>query len=179
MPAPTVVTDRQPQIGAEPTYERTGAADEASVTWTASEFVTHAKTAGWYGLLGLAAVLIAAIAWLLTRDFFPTIMVAVSILMLGIYAARKPRQQSYELDSRGLTIGGRYYSFHEFRSFAVVPDGAFLSIELTPLKRFATYTTIYFDPKDEDKIIGFLAGKLPMEEPHANLADNLMRRIHF
>lgn len=150
-----------------------------AVTWTASEYITHSKSTGWYMALAAATVVIAAIIWLITRDFFPTTMVAIALLLLGIYAGRKPHEQSYALDTNGLTIGGRHYMFHDFRSFSVIREGAFPSIELTPLKRFAMYVTVYFDPKDEDNIAQLLSAHLPMEEPHANFTDSLMRQIRF
>lgn len=150
-----------------------------AVTWTASEYVTHSKSTSWYAGLAAATIVIAAITWLITRDFFPTTMVAIALLLLGVYAGRKPHEQSYALDTHGLTIGSRHYAFGDFRSFSVVREGAFPSIELTPLKRFAMYVTVYFDPKDEDKIAHLLSAHLPMEEPRANFTDNLMRQIKF
>ncbi len=160
-----------------------GSIEDASspdaIRWTASEFIAHSKSANWYLLLGLAAVLIATIIWLLTRDWFATGAVAVGILLLFVYAGRQPRQEQYMLDGYGITIGGRHHAFSEFRSFAVIPEGAFMSIEFTPLQRLATYTTVYCAPDDESRIVALLSEHLPMSEPHASLTDSLMRRIHF
>src|SRR3981081_3134082 len=111
-----------------------------AITWTASEFIDHNKSFSWYMMLGLAAAVLAAVVWLFTKDLFSTAVVVVGALVLGVYAAHKPRQLIYKLDDRGLTIGERYYAFAEFRSFSLVPEGAFASIELVPLKRFAMYT---------------------------------------
>jgi hypothetical protein len=41
----------------------------------------------------------------------------------------------------------------------VVPEGAFNSIVFMPLKRFAVPLSIYYDPKDEDKIIAVLSAQ--------------------
>jgi len=150
-----------------------------AIAWTASEYITHSKSVSWYVALGAAMVVIAAITWLITRDSFSTITVAIALSLLGIYAGRKPREQSYILDSHGLTIGSRHYAFGDFRSFSVIPEGVFASIQLTPLKRFAMYVTVYFDPKDQSKIINLLNGHLPVEEPRVSLVDNLMRQIRF
>lgn len=150
-----------------------------SISWSASEFIAHEKTAGWYVLLILAAVIAAGVIWLLTRDLLPTTAVFIGILLITYYASHQPRQQDYRLDQSGLTIGSRHLPYYEFRSFSAVPEGAFLSIELTPLKRFAMYTTIYLDPKDEDRILNFLSVYLPMDIARPNLTDSLMRRIHF
>lgn len=165
-------TSRQPQPAADD-----GLPD--SIAWTASEFIAHEKTAKWYVLLTLCAIAAAAVVWVFTRDPIPTAAVFVGIELLVYYASHQPRQLHYRLDASGLTIGNRHLPYHDFHSFAVVPEGAFLSIELTPLKRFAMYTTIYFDPAEEDRIVGFLSNHLPMEAGRVSLTDNFMRRIHF
>ena len=110
--------------------------DQGVITWTASEFIANQKSSRWYALLAIGAVVIGALVLLLTRDLFPTIAVLLGVVLLGVYAGRQPREQSYALDDHGLTVGTRHYAYHEFRSFAVVPDGAFVSIELAPLKTF-------------------------------------------
>lgn len=163
----------------EPTQLATGDTLPESISWTASEFIAHEKTAGWYVLLALVAVAAAALIWLFTRDILPTSAVFIGMILLAYYASHQPRQQHYQLDSTGLTIGNRHLPYHEFRSFAVMQEGAFLSVELTPLKRFAMYATIYIDPADEERIIEFLSRYLPMEEARASMTDSLMRRIHF
>ena len=149
------------------------------VTWTASEFIAHHKSAGWYALLGLAALIVAAVVWLLTKDVFSSSLVFIGVLLLGVYGGHKPRELTYTLDDLGITIGRIHHSFGEFRSFSVVSEGAFASIELVPLKRFAMYTTVYFEPVDEDKIIKVLNTHLPMEKPRNDLVEQLMHRIRF
>ena len=149
------------------------------VTWTASEFIAHHKSFGWYSLLGLAAMIVAAVVWLLAKDIFSAALVFVGVLLLGVYGAHKPRQLTYNLDDLGITIGSSHHTFSEFRSFSVISEGAFASIELVPLRRFAMYTTVYFVPADEDKIINVLSTHLPMEKPRNDLVEQLMRRVRF
>lgn len=170
-----------PQLAATEQYAEPPQAvsPDGSVTWTASEFIAHHKSQSWYAGLGASTLVIAALVWLVTRDVFASAVIVVGIILLGVYAARKPRQETYTVDEQGLSIGRRRYSYHEFRSFSLVPEGAFAGIEFAPLKRFATYTTVYYDPADEDKILNILAAHLPMEPPRGDLTDQLMRRIHF
>ncbi len=95
------------------------------VNWTASEFIGHYKSVGWYTLLGLVAIIIAALVWFMTKDKISTALVFIGILLLGIYGAHKPREMTYTVDDQGLTIGRMHHMFSEFRSFSVVPEGAF------------------------------------------------------
>lgn len=151
----------------------------SSISWTASEFIAHQKSAGWFGLLAIAALVLAVLVWLVTRDVIATSTVIVGVLLLGVYAVQSPRQTSYTLDEFGLMIGSRQYRYDDFRSFTIVPEGAFLSVELMPLKRMAMMVTMYLDPEDEDRILDMLSLHLPLEETRTNLTDSLMRRIRF
>ncbi len=149
------------------------------ISWTASEFVAHEKSATWYLALAGSAAVIAALIYLLTRDKISTAVVIVGALTLGFYGARQPRQLDYRLNAEGVNIGQKYYRLEDFRSFAVVPEGAFASVIFMPLKRFAPLVTIYYAPTDEDKIVKLLSDSLPLEPHRADAVDNFMRRIRF
>jgi len=150
-----------------------------SVTWTASEFIAHDKSASWYLLLTGGTLLLAALVFLVTKDKVSVAVIIVAGLMLGIYASHKPRQLEYKLDQNGLSIGNKRHFFNEFRSFSVVPEGAFAGIIFMPLRRFAVPLTIYYAPDDEEKIMAIVSPHLPFEEHRADPIDSLMRRIRF
>jgi hypothetical protein len=152
---------------------------EEVITWTASEFIAHHKTGSWYVLLLLASCMAAGLIWFMTKDIVSAVVVVFAGAMLATYAARKPRQLSYQLDPAGLTIGDKHLSYNEFRSFSVVPEGAFSSIVFSPLKRFGTLTTIYYDPQDEARIVDAISQRLPHEEHRLDAIDGMMRRIRF
>jgi len=169
-----------PVVPPEPVSQPAGSQrDDQGLSWTASEFIAHEKSASWYLSLAGVAVLGAALVYLLTRDVISAAVVLVGALFLGIYAARQPRQLEYRVDTAGIGIGPKRYGYEEFRSFSVAQEGAFSSIVFMPLKRFAPTTTIYYAPDDEDQIINLLAVRLPMEEHRGDAVENLMRRIRF
>ena len=149
------------------------------ITWTASEFVAHEKSAGWYFALIIVTIIIAALVFLVTKDKISVGVVVTAGLLLGVYGSHKPRQLEYKIDQSGVSIGGKYYGYHEFRSFSVAPEGAFAGITFAPLKRFAVPITIYYVPADEDKIVTILSAQLPFEEHRADAVDTLMRHIRF
>lgn len=153
--------------------------DGQGITWTASEFIAHHKSAGWYVGLMVGTVALAAVIFLLTKDKVSTGVAIIAGLMLGIYAAHQPRQLEYRVDGHGVSIGQSQHPYDEFRSFSVVPEGAFSSIVFMPLKRFALPTTLYYAPADEDRIVSILADQLPLENHQPDAVDRLMRRIRF
>lgn len=153
--------------------------DNQAITWTASEFVAHDKSAGWYVVLAIVVLLLATLILLLTKDKISVITVIVAGLLIGIYGSRKPRQLEYRIDQRGIGIGQKHFGYEGFRSFSIVPEGAFSSIVFMPLKRFALPATVYYAPDDEEKIIAVLSRQLPFETYKHDFVESLMRRIRF
>jgi len=149
------------------------------ISWSASEFIAHNKSSSWYMMLFGAAAVIAVLVWLLTKDVFSAVVVLLALGVLGAYGSRKPRELQYVVDEHGVAIGQKQYSYHAFRSFSVITEGAFSSIEFIPLKRLAPAITIYYDPKDEDEIIGVLSQHVPFEPHKRDAIDQLMHRIRF
>ena len=150
-----------------------------AVQWTASEFIAHHKTSGWYLLLGGGAVALAGVVFLITQDKISTAMVVVVAIIFGIFASRKPRELPYSVDNDSLHIGDKTYPYASFRSFSVVQEEGVDSIRFMPLKRFMPILSIYFEPKDEQKIIDVLSQYLPVEERQLDAVDKLMHKIRF
>lgn len=150
-----------------------------SISWTASEFIAHHKSFGWYALLNLGVVALAAIAWFVTKDLVASAVIVFAGIVLSLYGARQPRQLQYQLDDHGLTIQGRRYGYQGFRSFSVTMEGPFATIAFMPLKRFSPLLTLYCDPQDEDNILTILSRHLPHEARRPDAIDSLMRRIRL
>lgn len=149
------------------------------VNWSASEFIAHDKTAGWYGLLMVGGVIFAGLVYLLTKDVISTSVVGVVIVVFGIFAARKPRELSYSVDNQGVHIGEKFYPYSGFRSFSIVQEEAIESIWFSPLKRFTPMLAIYFAPDDGPKIVDVLSDNLPLENRELDVVDRLMHRLRF
>lgn len=153
--------------------------DGSQITWTASEFIDHSKSADWYLALAVVAVLSAAALYFLFRDLITAVTPLVAALALGFYGRRKPRQLQYQINSSGLTIAGKNFAYEKFRSFAIMDEGPFASLVFLPLKRFGMLTTVYLDPQDEERIVDLVADYLPLEPRNHDAVDRLMKRIRF
>jgi len=149
------------------------------VDWTASEFINHAKGASWYLILFGSALLLAAASYLLTHDKISPLIILVVGLLLGIVAAHQPRVLNYAVNDEGLAIGHSFHPFSDFKSFAVLDEGAFSSLTFMPLKRFSAPLTVYYDPEDEDRIIEVVARNLPIEEYQRDAIDQLIHRFRL
>lgn len=178
-PVPTDVPAPVPAAEPMTTETEEPAAAENTISWTASEFVAHDKTAGWYALLLFGAALFSAIVYLVTKDVVSSGVVLAAAVILAVFAAHKPQEQQFMLDEQGITIGQKRYDYDDYKSFAVASEGAFSSLVFMPLKRFAIPLTIYYAPEDEERIINLLSERLPLEEHRLDAIDNLMRRMRF
>jgi hypothetical protein len=156
-----------------------GMHDATPITWTASEFMDHTKSASWYIGLLLVAVALSVGFYALFRDLITAIVILVAAAALGFYARRQPRQLEYQLDSQGLSIESKHFPYSSFRSFSVVDEGPFGSIAFMPLKRFGLIITVYFDPQDEDHIVELIGEHLPLEPHTQDAVDRFMTRIRF
>src|SRR5258708_7577715 len=92
-PAPGAVVG-----GTSPEQPTQPAASNDTVSWTASEFISHEKNIGWYLLLVLGGGFLALAISLLTHDIFSGVMVAIVAIALGFFASRQPRTLPYQLD---------------------------------------------------------------------------------
>jgi hypothetical protein len=171
--------DEQPVLSPDYQPPAVRGAGPQEVSWTASEFVAHSKNGSWFALLALAALAIAVIVWFITHDKISVGVVIVVAILLGVTAGRKPRVLEYHLDTRGLTVEEKFYPYSDFRSFAVMQEGAFSSIMFVPLKRFALPISIYYDPEDEEAIATVISQHLPIEERQHDTIDKITRGIRF
>jgi hypothetical protein len=162
-----------PQQGATP-----AGPPEVTFSWQASEFVHHQKSVGWYATLAGAVLLLIVVAVI----FHFWLEIGVFLVMgiaVFIYAQKPPRTMLYELSSAGIHIDGRVYPFADFRSFGVMPDEDWHSIDLEPSKRFNPRIVLLFDPQDLDDIVGHLEQRLPRVDRKPDTIERLTRYLRF
>lgn len=161
-----------------PVAEAPAPSATGTIQWTASEFVAHHKSAAWYGRLAIGAILVAAVAFWLV-DLTSAIVILFAAVAFGVFAGREPRELRYQLDNHGIIIDKRAMPYSQFRGFSLIQEGAFRSITLLPLKRFAPAISIYYDPNDEEVITTTLSQHLPFEQRSQDPLDRLLWRIRF
>jgi hypothetical protein len=85
----------------------------------------------------------------------------------------------YELTPKGISIDGKSYAYKEFRSFGVLSDVEWHTIDLEPTKRFSPRITVLFSDDDFDEIVGHLELHLPREDQRPDVIDRLSRYLRF
>ncbi len=149
------------------------------IQWSASEFIRHDKGIGWYLALMGASLLVAAGIYLITRDKITAATIIVATILLGVVAARKPRELQYGVDEHGVQIGKKLYPYTSFKSFSIMQEGGIESIWFMPMQRFMPGLSIYFAPEDGPKIVDALSQFLPAETRSLDPVDKFMHRIRF
>ena len=148
-----------------------------SVSWTASEFIEHQRGAGWYAMLFIVTIAVAAGIYFIIHDYFAAGVIVILGIITGVYAGHKPGQTTYEVNRSNLKIGEKTFAYSNFKSFSVIRDGALVSLNLNPLKRFGLTASAYLDPKDEAKVTDIIGQYLPLEDRDVDLFEALTRRL--
>ena len=151
---------------------------EVAFGWQASEFVHNHKSVTWYVVLAAVVVILAGLAaWL---HFWLEIAVFVAMgIAVVVYARKPPRTLLYELSDQGISIDGKLLPFSSFRSFGVIPDEEWHSIDLEPTKRFNPRTVLLFNPEDLEQIVGHLELHLPREDRELDVIERITRYVRF
>ncbi len=154
-------------------------ADDHDLQWVAEEHRAHDNRSKSSAALLAGSVAIAVITYIFTRDVFSTGAVLVGLGGLVYFMSRKADMQQYALDSEGIYVGNKLYSFHDFRGFSVLEDESQASIIFIPLRRFMPPITAYLDPAIEQAAFDYLTAYLPLEEHVPDAVDKLVKRLRF
>ncbi|MBW4061195.1 hypothetical protein HJC99_01325 [Candidatus Saccharibacteria bacterium] len=149
-----------------------------SFQWQASEYVQHHKNGGWYFGVVATVVVLSGLAYLLKSRFSIALFVVMGAAVI-VYAKRPPRMLTYELSDGGLTIDSKHYPFQAFRSFSVIRDIAWHSIELEPTQRFMPRMSVLFDDNDFDAIVKHLLERLPRVDREPDFVERATRYLRF
>jgi hypothetical protein len=146
--------------------------------WQASEFVHHQKTIVWYVVVGVGVLVLSMIAAALHLWLEIGVFIVMGIAIM-VYGSKPPRTLSYELNDKGVHVDEKVYAYEEFRSFGVVHDDAWHSIDLEPTKRLSPRLVLLFGDDDLDAILAHLERHLPREDRQPDLIERITRYVRF
>lgn len=167
-----------PENSSDDSAKPSRSASEA-ISWQAPEFIEHHHPGSWYAGLVVVTAVLAGLVLLTTKDYFAAGTIVVIGFIVWVFAGHKPGMAQYEISNRGLSINGKLYPFSGYKSFTILHEGDFNSINLFPLKRFMPPISAYYNPADEQKITDALGELLPYEERQMDGIDRLARRLRL
>ncbi len=155
------------------------APDTGQFSWRAHEFAQHERPFFWYLGFIVLAIGLLALSILVLKSWLGAVVIGLMLVALVTYAHRSPRELQYSISQTGLSIGGKFFPYSSFRSFAIVSMRSFLTLELDPLKRFMPRLSIFLDQPTADQVGAILAKHLPQEDRRSDLIDQLSHALKF
>jgi len=170
-----IQNQQPPQVIQSPTQT---VQNKGVVSWEASEFLHHEKQSTWFiGLFLISAGLAVGMYFLV--DIFASAIVLMLMVVIMMYGQRKPRTLEFSISDQFITIDVNNYPIGAFKSFSIERTGAFGTINFYPIKRFLPPITMYYQEKDEQRIMDVLGGKLPQVDHSPDIFDRLSTKLRF
>lgn len=152
---------------------------EQPVHWQAHEYIHREKGSLWFVVFAAVTVGFVAIAIFLLSSITFAVLIPVMAAALIVYTRRPPRLLDYTLSRQGLHVNDHLYPFVDFKSFGIIRDDGEYSVMLIPTKRFRPGVTVYFPEEAGEAIVDMLGARLPMEELHLDIIDQLIRKLRI
>lgn len=94
--------------------------------WTGREYDHNPKSADWYWVLGIVAV-VGVIVSILLSSYLLSLLIIIAAATIALHAAKEPPLHRFRLVENGLLIGDEPHPFERMTSFSVLEDieGAF------------------------------------------------------
>lgn len=147
------------------------------LSWEASEYIGHSHGIGWYLGVVVATAALVATSLLVFKEWLSAVVTVLMMVALVVYARRAPRVLKYMLNEAGIGIGPKFFPFTQFRSFAILSEHNFFTIELEPLRRFMPRLSIFLDKEDANAVSDALEKHLPREDRKPDAIDRLSRKL--
>ena len=91
---------------------------EPRISWQVEEYSHREKTPDWYWALGVIAIAGAIIAGIY-HDILFSILIIMSAVIMGYYAARRPEIIEVSISEDGIHIRGLLFPFTKITGFAI------------------------------------------------------------
>lgn len=88
----------------------------ALITWQAYEYEPRHKSYSWFWVLGIIGSG-AFIAALFLDNILFAVLIVISVLILALFAARKPQVLTYQVTDTSFAINDRIFPYKELRAF--------------------------------------------------------------
>ena len=158
--------------------ETNAASDE--INWQIEEADLAPKTTEWFWALGILAFALIVFSILL-KNYLLTIIIALATFIIYSNKNKKPELINFSLDNDGLYIEQKFYSYGDFESFWIFPEGQRNNKEcklaLRYKRRLMPLLIVPFYNNDEQKMRIFLNKYLPENEEQESLIDLLKKKF--
>lgn len=149
-----------------------------NINWEAEEYIVRDHNTWWFVAFTVVCMLLGALAiWQGWITFLILVILSAAVILLSIF--RPPRKIKYSLDKKGLTEGGQFHAYSDFRAFGILKEDNNYSAVLIPKKRFGLQVKVYFPERNGEDIVDMLGMRLPMEEIKLDFLDKIVNLLRI
>ena len=150
-----------------------------NIEWQAPEFEKYEKGKVWFVTAAIIALAVFTAA-LIMENFIFAFLIILAVFIIFIYALKEPRIVNFKIDSHGITIDKKLYTYQEIISFWIFYDPPHLKELTIKSKKFiAPLIKIPLADQDPVEIRQTLLKFIKEEKEEESLADIFARYLRF
>ena len=150
-----------------------------SLGWETEEFTYHPKDLQWLLVGGILALGIFA-SLLVLKNMFGAVTILLFMIIMYLYATKKPDMLSVVVDGRGITINNKRIPYSDITSFWVLYEPPVRDLILIQKAKFTPKTIIPLGQVNPVELRALLlANAISEKEEEETLTDILARRFGF
>ena len=149
------------------------------LSWQILEYKKKEKTVDWYWAVGIIALSLAIIAFIIGDGLFSIFIIMATAILLA-FSNSEPRRFEISLDKRGVSIGKEEHPFATLDEFWVdITEKHAPKILLKSKKITMPLIVIPIEDYDHLDIRDFLLQYLPEKVLHEPLSQKIMEKLGF
>jgi len=177
MPKMTDVKNRPKQVPPPPVPEPDP--PKTAFTWKAPEYPYYEKSSDWYWVLGIIALALIVVAFLM-KNFLFVLLVLLGAFAVVLYAVRIPRIITVTISGRGIQIDDRLFPYETLQSFWIFyRPGDHHELSLKSDRTLMPYIKIPLPDTDPNEIRELLVKYLKEAKQEESMVETLARLIGF
>jgi len=149
------------------------------IHWSALEYEEKERGKDWFWALGIIIVA-SAITSFIYKNYFFSLFLIISGILLVVFAVKKPDLVSYELNQKGLQIRNRLYPYENIKAFWVQKEGVKSTLFIKSERLFIPIISIPIELYLTDEVKNtMLKNNIPEEEIKEYISEKIMDSLGF
>lgn len=146
------------------------------LSWQAPDYYTFEKSPYWSLIVGIIAVVMAAVL-IYTGNYFPVVIIILAVIVTFQISHEKPKSQEFILDEGGAIIRNEYIPYLEIKSFWTATHGTKSILYFEPISRLKSTIVIPLNKQNIDEVRNYLLAHLPEKMEYGEMLSEKLIRL--
>ncbi len=146
------------------------------LSWQAPDYYTFEKSPYWSLIVGIIAVVMAAVL-IYTGNYFPVVIIILAVIVTFQISHDKPKTQEFILDEGGAIIRNEYIPYLELKSFWTASHGTKSILYFEPISRLKSTFVIPLGKQSVDEVRNYLLAHLPEKMEYGEMLSEKLIRL--